>query len=117
LKQVQDDRTTVYVVTRPPKSDSPHEQAVRRWEESKRANVVFLKDLHTKLYIAQLRGGAFALMGSANFTTPSLTRYQELGMLIDERGRDGTRIVKELKAEAARLYRKDGRQRFCQARL
>jgi len=114
LRRLKDDDTTVYVVTRPPQEEW-HERAVRRLADSGRANIAFLPELHVKLFTAQTLQSSFAMIGSANFTTKSLTN-KEIGVLVSASG-DGRALVRDLDYEAAQIYRHPGRQLICKAQL
>lgn len=102
VKRMRDDGTTAYVVTRPPVEDW-HSRALVRLGESGRANVVTVPGLHIKLYTAITTHGAFAMIGSANFTQQALVN-REIGLLLTSFG-DGRRLVSELNYEAANIYR------------
>src|SRR4051812_22095197 len=52
-KRLRDEDATAYVVTRPPREDDDwHEAALATLEASRRANIVLVPELHTKLYCA-----------------------------------------------------------------
>jgi hypothetical protein len=106
LRRVKEDSTTVYVVTRPPE-EPWHELAVSRLAETRRANIAFVPDLHVKLYTAVTNQGAFAMLGSANFTQQSLTN-REIGLLVNAY-LEGKSVVRELDLEASQIYRMPGR--------
>jgi len=114
LRRLDDDMTTVYVVTRPPQEEW-HRRAVQRLADSGRANIALLPDLHVKLFTAQTLQSSFAMFGSANFTTKSLVN-REIGVLVSASG-DGKALVRDLGYEAAEIYRAPGRQLICKARL
>jgi hypothetical protein len=114
LRRLRDDRTTVYVVTRPPEEDW-HARAVQRLAESGRASIALLPELHVKLYTAQTVQTSFAMLGSANFTTQSLIN-REIGVLVTAAG-DGRPFFRDLDYEAAEIYRHPDRQLICKARL
>jgi hypothetical protein len=107
IKRIKADRTTVYLVTRPPETDW-HEQAIARLGETGRVNVALVPQLHMKLYTASTAHGSFAMIGSANFTQRSLTNH-EIAVLINSYA-DGRRVVSDLQYEAAQLYRLPGRK-------
>ena len=107
LKRIQADRTTAYIVTRPP-TETWHAKALERLGHTGRANVAIVPDLHAKLYIASTSVGAFAMLGSANFTQQSLTN-REIGILVNAYS-DGKRVVSQLDREAALIYRMPGRK-------
>ena len=107
LRRLQDDRTTVYIVTQPPVHEW-HKQALSRFGQTRRANIALVPDLHVKLYVALTSRGSFALIGSANFTQQSL-RQVEIGLLINAYS-DGKKVVADLNYEAAQIYRTPGRQ-------
>jgi hypothetical protein len=107
IKRIKADRTTVYLVTRPPETDW-HEQAIKRLGETGRVNVALVPQLHVKLYTASTAHGSFAMIGSANFTQQSLTN-REIAVLINSYA-DGRRVVSDLQYEAAQLYRLPGRK-------
>ncbi len=107
LKRLQADRTTAYIVTRPPTEDW-HARALERLGNSGRANVALVPNLHAKLYIASTNVGAFAMLGSANFTQQSLGN-REIGILVNAYS-DGKRVVSQLDREAALIYRMPGRK-------
>ena len=106
--------TTLYVTTRPP-TDDWHEDAIQQIKKTGRANVSLVKNLHTKLYIADTRKGSFAFLGSANFTQQSFKSH-ELGMLVNNYGR-GKPVVHNLKQQAMSIYRTKGRTLDCKAQL
>jgi hypothetical protein len=106
LQRLVEDGTTVYLVTRPPE-EPWHEAAVARFAETGRANVAFVPDLHVKLYTALTNQGAFAMLGSANFTQQSLSN-REIGLLVNAY-LEGKRVVKDLNYEASQIYRMPGR--------
>jgi hypothetical protein len=114
LRRLQDDGTTVYVVTRPPEEEW-HHRAIRRLVDSGRANIALLPELHVKLFTAQTVQSSFAMLGSANFTTKSLIN-REIGVLVSASG-DGAALFRELHYEAAQIYRHPDRELLCQARL
>jgi hypothetical protein len=105
-KRLQDEQATAYVVTRPP-VDVWHENALRTFDESHRANVVLVPDLHTKLYCASTAQANFALFGSANLTQKSL-RNVELGIFVNGVGH-GKRLVRDLIYEAGQIYHSPSR--------
>jgi hypothetical protein len=107
LRRLKEDGTTVYLVTRPPE-EPWHEAAVARLAETGRVNVAFVPDLHVKLYTALTSQGAFAMLGSANFTQQSLSN-REIGLLVNAY-LDGKRVVKDLNYEASQIYRMPGRK-------
>ena len=113
LKRVRDDRTTVYVVTRPPE-ESWHTEAIERLASTRRANIALLPNLHTKLYAARTATGAFAMLGSANFTQASMDTNLELGVRVDGYA-GGTKVVSDLEYEAATIYRTPERNLVCRA--
>jgi hypothetical protein len=102
LDRIVRDRATVYIVTRPPEEDW-HEHAVQEIAKTGRANIVFVKNLHAKLYTASTSAGDFALLGSANFTQNSLNA-SEIGVLVNG-VQNGKAVVRRLLDEARRLYR------------
>jgi hypothetical protein len=106
LRRLKEDRTTVYVVTRPPE-ERWHEIAIARLADTGRANIAFVSDLHVKLYTAVTSQGAFAMLGSANFTQQSLTN-REIGLLVNAY-LEGKGVVRELDLEASQIYRMPGR--------
>jgi hypothetical protein len=114
LTRIRRDRTTVYLVTRPP-VESWHERAIVKLAETGRANIAFVPDLHVKLYTAQTLQSSFAMFGSANFTTQSLTN-REIGVLVSASG-DGSALYQDLKYEAADIYRHPGRELVCKATI
>lgn len=114
LRRLREEDTTVYVVTRPPEHEW-HERAVQRLADTRRANIALLPDLHVKLFTAQTTESSFAMFGSANFTTRSLTN-REIGVLVSASG-DGKALVRELEYEAAEIYRHPDRKLLCKARL
>jgi hypothetical protein len=115
LKRMTDDRTTAYVVTRPPQDDW-HKEAVDLLAATGRANIAFLPDLHVKLYAAQTATGSFAMMGSANFTQAALSQNVEIGVRVTGYAA-GKRIVTKLEHEAANIYRAPGRQLVARSRF
>jgi hypothetical protein len=112
IKRLKDDRTTVYLVTRPPEHGW-HERAIERLGETGRANIALVPDLHVKLYTALTSYGSFAMIGSANFTEQSLANH-EIAVLINSYA-EGQRVVSDLQYEAAQLYRLQGRELIYQA--
>ena len=114
LKRLKDDDATLYVVTRPMKNDW-HREAVDSLMATRKANVATLPRLHTKLFGARTARGNFVMIGSANFTQASL-RNRELGVLVRSIG-DGARLVSELFAEAADIYRAPGRHLIARKKL
>lgn len=106
IKRIKADRTTVYLVTRPPEHDW-HEQAIKRLGETGRVNIALVPQLHVKLYTALTAHGSFAMIGSANFTQQSLAN-REIAILINSYA-DGRRVVSDLQYEASQLYRLKGR--------
>lgn len=116
LKGSQDYGATIYVVTRPPApEDDWHQSAIDRLASSGMASIVFLPELHTKLYCAYTNNGAFALLGSANLTIGSLSN-QEIGLVVREVG-SGKTLFRRLAAEAAAIYRSPGRRLVCERRF
>ncbi len=107
LKRLEGDRTTAYIVTRPPEEEW-HARALERLGHTKRANIALVPDLHVKLYTARTNVGAFAMLGSANFTQQSLIN-REIGILVNAYS-GGKRIFSQLDYEAAQIYRTPGRQ-------
>jgi phosphatidylserine/phosphatidylglycerophosphate/cardiolipin synthase-like enzyme len=105
LKRVRDEQVNLYVVTRPP-IEPWHKSAVDQLCESGGANVRLMPSLHTKLFFADTAQGAFALVGSANFTNKSFEN-REIGVLIRSAG-GGKNLVRELAYEAAEIYRSPG---------
>jgi hypothetical protein len=105
-KRLRDEHATAYVVTRPPVEEW-HERALQILESSRRANIVLVPDLHTKLYCASTAEADFALFGSANLTQKSLQNL-ELGLFVNG-AVEGRRFVKDLIYEAVMLYRSPGR--------
>ena len=114
LRRLADDRTTVYLVTRPP-HEAWHQRAVERLSESGRANIALVPDLHVKLFTADTAQSSFAMLGSANFTTQSLTN-REIGVLVTSTG-DGKVVVRNLAYEAALIYRNPRRELIRNAQL
>lgn len=116
LKAAADYDAAIYVVTRPPIVEHEwHQDAVDRISSSGVASVVFLPELHTKLYCAYTHNGAFALLGSANLTVNSLAN-QEIGLIVREVG-PGRALFRRLVAEAAAIYRSPGRRLVCERRF
>jgi len=116
LKGLKDYGTTAYVVTRPPVQEHDwHQEAVDRFAASGMASVVFVPELHTKLYCAYTSYGGFALLGSANLTVNSL-RNQEIGVVVRERGA-GKTLFRRLISEAAAIYRSPSRSVVCERRF
>ena len=107
LRRLKDDKTTLYVVTRPPTEDW-HEEAIDLLATTGRANIALVPDLHAKLFTAHTKEGAFALLGSANFTQQSLAN-REIGLLVDSHS-DGRPVFDELNREAAEIYRSENRR-------
>lgn len=114
LRRLADDKATMYLVTRPPQEDW-HRRAIQRLADSGRANIALLPDLHVKLFTAQTLQSSFAMLGSANFTTRSLTN-REIGVLVSSSG-DGRALVRDLDYEAAEIYRHPTRQLISKAKL
>jgi hypothetical protein len=114
LKRFRDDDATVYVVTRPP-NDSWHKNALDKIVATEKANVALVPSLHTKLYCASTKKGSFALLGSANLTSQSLSSI-EIGVLLHYSGA-GKNLVKTLAQEAAEIYRTPGRELMCTRKL
>ena len=114
LRRLDDDKATVYVVTRPPQEEW-HRRAIERLADSGRANIALLPDLHVKLFTAQTLQSSFAMFGSANFTTKSLVN-REIGVLVSASG-DGSALVRDLDYEAAEIYRHPDRQLISRAKL
>jgi Putative DNA-binding domain len=112
IKRIKADRTTVYLVTRPPEHDW-HERAINRLGETGRVNIALVPQLHVKLYTALTAHGSFAMIGSANFTQQSLAN-REIAVLINSYA-DGRRVVSDLQYEASQLYRLNGRKLLYQA--
>lgn len=112
LRRLEEYGTTVYVVTRPP-VEAWHATAVARLAETRRANIAYVPDLHVKLYTALTNQGAFAMLGSANFTQQSLIN-REIGLLVNAY-LEGKRVVKDLNSEASQIYRMPGRTLAYQA--
>lgn len=109
-KRLQDERATAYVVTRPP-LETWHEQAIQTLEQSRRASIALVPELHSKLYCARTAEADFALFGSANLTQQSF-RNLELGLFISGKG-EGLPFVRDLTYEATRLYRSPSRTLRC----
>jgi hypothetical protein len=107
LQRLKEDGTTVYLVTRPPE-EPWHEAAVARFADTGRVNVAYVADLHVKLYTALTNQGAFAMLGSANFTQQSLMN-REIGLLVNAY-LEGKRVVRDLNYEASQIYRMPGRK-------
>jgi hypothetical protein len=107
LRRFREDSTTVYVVTRPPE-ELWHKVAIDRLAQTKRANIVFVQDLHVKLYVAVTSQGEFAMLGSANFTQNSFVN-REIGLLVNAYS-DGRSVVRDLDMEARDIYRTPGRR-------
>jgi hypothetical protein len=105
-KRLRDEDATAYVITRPPIEDW-HEKALRILENSRRANIVLVPDLHTKLYCASTAEADFALFGSPNLTQQSLQNI-ELGVFVSGTSA-GRMLVRDLIYEAAMIYRSPGR--------
>jgi phosphatidylserine/phosphatidylglycerophosphate/cardiolipin synthase-like enzyme len=114
LKRLKDDHATAYVVTRPP-TETWHLQAMERFRDCGRVNVVHVANLHTKLLVADTAQGAFALFGSANLTQQSI-HNRELGILVQSRD-EGARMFQRLRHEAADIYRSDDRIPWCRQQL
>jgi hypothetical protein len=112
LKRLERDRTTAYIVTRPPE-EQWHKRAVELLGNTRRANIALVPDLHVKLYTAHTDEGAFAMLGSANFTQQSLTN-REIGVLVSAYS-DGKRVFSQLDYEAAQIYRSPGRRLIYQS--
>jgi HKD family nuclease len=101
-------------VTRPPDQEW-HSRAIELLRSTDRANIVLVKDLHAKIYTAQTKDHAFAMMGSANFTKQSMEN-REIGLLINHYAQ-GKQLVSQLTREAADLYRTPSRQQICKSKL
>jgi hypothetical protein len=108
------DRATAYIVTRPP-LESWHEAVLETLEQTRRANIAIVPELHTKLYCASTAQAEFALLGSANFTQKSLSNI-ELGVFVNGIG-GGRRLVRDLIYEAAQIYRSPTRTVRCTHRV
>lgn len=106
LRKLAEDQATAYVVTRPPSEDW-HKEAIEAFGESKRSNVALLPELHMKLFVAVTTQATFAMLGSANFTANSFEN-REIGVLVTAAG-EGTAVVRQLRREAAELYRATSR--------
>jgi hypothetical protein len=106
LKKLSDDQATAYLVTRPP-TDEWHESAISAFGDGGRTNVALLPDLHMKLFVAVTTETTFAMLGSANFTAQSFAN-REIGVLVSATG-EGAAVVRELKREAAQVYRSNAR--------
>ena len=100
IKRIRDDKTSLYVVTRPPVEEN-HMLAVKLMSESKHANIAYVSTLHTKLFCARTTQGSFAFLGSANFTANSLNQV-EIGAVITQTG-PGSAIFDKLTAHAAEI--------------
>ena len=72
-----------------------------------RANIATVPELHAKLYSASTPEGAFALVGSANFTKTS-GENREIGLLVSS-FMEGKQVVKALDREASEVYRTPSR--------
>ncbi len=112
LERLIRDQTFAYVVTRPPEM-AWHEDAVNRIKETRRASIALVPNLHAKLYTAETHTGAFALLGSANFTQQSLNS-REIGVLVNSHSR-GRRVFRDLNYEAAQIYQSRNRSVLCKA--
>ncbi|NGX16024.1 RNA-binding domain-containing protein [Wenzhouxiangella sp. XN24] len=106
LQRINEDKATVYVVTRPPNLDW-HKRAVSMLADTGRANIVYVENMHAKLYTALTNTGRFALLGSANFTERSL-EAEEIGVLVNA-FMQGKQVISRLDREAERIYRTPGR--------
>jgi len=114
VDRIRSDRATIYVVTRPPEHEW-HSRAIDLLCDTQRANVVFVKDLHAKIYTAQTQDHSFAMIGSANFTQKSLDN-REIGVLINEYA-EGKHLVSQVAREASELYRTPSRKQICKSKL
>ncbi|MGC4109613.1 MAG: putative DNA binding domain-containing protein [Nocardioides sp.] len=114
VDRVQNDGAVVYVATRPPE-ETWHAAAIDKLKESGCANIVFVPNLHAKLFTAETASTSFAMLGSANMTQRSMLNH-ELGLMVSSFG-EGHRFVRELGREAATIYRLPGRTQVCHADL
>lgn len=114
LKRLKDDDATAYVVSRPP-VEPWHLSALEKLAATGKANIALVPSLHTKLYCADTDEGAFALIGSCNFTEQSLLN-REIGVLI-RASSVGKQLVRKLTYEASDIYRSQDRKLLCQRKL
>ncbi len=106
LERLREYETTLYVVTRPPRNDW-HADAVHRLGATGRANIVYVENLHAKLYTASTDAGQFAMLGSANFIRRSFASH-EIGILVNAT-LGGKPLVAHLDREANKIYHTPGR--------
>lgn len=101
-------RTTV--ITRPP-DWQPHKKAITMLKSLKATEIVYLPQLHAKFFICDIAPVPFALVGSANATTRSLSNF-EIGVLVRGMGlaesfvRELQSLVVELRSFGKRVKRR-----------
>jgi hypothetical protein len=114
LTRLRREGTTTYVATRPP-LDAAHDSAIQSLRATGVANVVLIEGLHSKIYLARTDSGSLAMIGSANFTSQSLSNV-EVGVLLTDYG-DGREVVRNLLCVAQDIYRSPDRMVVCQRRF
>lgn len=114
LRRLKEDKATAYVVTRPPQDDW-HVEAIASLEDTGRANISLVPDLHMKLYTVAADSGGMALLGSANMTKQSLENH-EIGILVHSYA-GGKHFVDRLESEAQQIYRHPARKVIAHAKL
>jgi hypothetical protein len=96
IDKINADRSRLYVITRPPRSDYQH-AAMSLLHDCRHAEIRYNADIHAKLYVCWSRkeSESFALFGSGNLTEGGLRNNIELGMMLYARGL-GRKLVREL---------------------
>jgi len=93
IKRIDRKKINVTIVTRSPTSDTEN-SFIQKFEEIETARILFLQTLHAKIYICENKKMDFAIIGSPNFTTKSISNI-EVGLFINAI-QDGKKIIEDL---------------------
>ena len=92
----KNNRTKIYLISKDP--ELPYQfEAIKQYSNFPNVEIRFNKYLHAKLYVCKSNQPelSFAMLGSANLTSKSITENIEIALLIYNKG-DGKQIMGDL---------------------
>lgn len=92
---IQEQKFQATIITRPPREDW-HHKCVDLLHETRKARVLTIDSLHSKLYLMECNGFRAAILGSVNFTMRGNEQNLELGIEIsstEEHGKSDESVI------------------------